>query len=239
MKKFDLHIHSTCSRHNLWGVDALNTPQQIVEMAVRIGLDGIAVTDHNTIKGGQKAINYVKEKGIQLFIIPGAEIRSNLGDILALGINEEIQAKLSVQETIDAIQDQGGIAIAAHPYKYNSRLGEQIKISHIPIKFAAIEVFNSKVRRGANNKATKLAESLNLPGVAGSDAHYVSDIGNAITCLDIENLSIDEVLQAIMTKKIKLTCKYASPKHIIELYLRKSGQLLRRMVGKQNKTCSD
>jgi predicted metal-dependent phosphoesterase TrpH len=239
MKKFDLHIHSTCSRHKLWGVDALNTPQQIVEMAVRIGLDGIAVTDHNTIRGGQRAIQYVKEKGIQLFIIQGAEIRSNLGDILALGINEDIPPKLSVQATVDAIRDQGGIAIAAHPYKYNSKLGEQLKVSHIPIKFSAIEVFNSQVRMGANYKAVKLAESLNMPGVAGSDAHYVLDIGNAITCLDIENLSMDEVLKAITTNKIKLTCKYASLRHIMELYLRKTGQLLRRIVGKQNKTCSD
>ncbi|MFX1296397.1 MAG: CehA/McbA family metallohydrolase [Promethearchaeota archaeon] len=239
MKKFDLHIHSTCSRHKLWGVDGLNSPQQIVETAINIGLDGIALTDHNTIKGGQKAIRYVKEKKLPLLIIPGAEIRSNTGDILALGINEEIPSKLSVLETIDVIKEQGGIAIAAHPYKYNSRLGKLLRNSPIHSQFAAIEVFNSNIKKDANDKASHLADELSMPGVAGSDAHYIMNIGNGITCLDIDNLSLDDFLNAIKTNKIKLICKYPPKRNTFNIYFKKFIHMLRRIIGKGNKSCID
>ena len=107
MKRFDFHVHSTCSKHNVWGIDGINTPQEIVDMAIQLGLDGLAITDHNTIKGSQKAIQYVKEKSLPVLIIPGAEVRSLAGDILALGINENVPQKLSILETVDAIKDAG------------------------------------------------------------------------------------------------------------------------------------
>ncbi|MDD1777452.1 MAG: PHP domain-containing protein, partial [Candidatus Helarchaeota archaeon] len=96
MKKFDLHIHSTCSKHRIWGIDGIHGPEQIVEMAIRMGLDGIAITDHNCVRGSQKAIKYVIEKQLPLLVISGAEIRSSEGDILALGIQEDIKPQLSI-----------------------------------------------------------------------------------------------------------------------------------------------
>jgi predicted metal-dependent phosphoesterase TrpH len=239
MKKFDLHIHSTCSKHKLWGIDGLDSPLKIVERALRLGLDGIAVTDHNTLKGSIKALNYVKEKNYPLLIIPGAEVRSNIGDILALGINEDIPSKLTVPETIEAINDQGGIAVAAHPYKYNSRLGVLLEKSPIHSRFAAIEVFNSNIRKGANEKALELAKEFNMPGVAGSDAHYTLNLGNGITHLDIQSLSLDDVLNAIKSNNVKLSCKYTSVRNVLDLYLRKMGHLIKRFIKRGSSPCQD
>ncbi|MHA1650859.1 MAG: CehA/McbA family metallohydrolase [Candidatus Helarchaeota archaeon] len=237
MKKLDLHIHSTCSKHKIWGIDGLNTPQEIVEMAIKKNLDGIAITDHNSIKGSEKAIQYVKKNNIPLLIIPGSEIRTTKGDILALGINEDIQPNLTILETIDAIKDQGGLAIAAHPFKYNSKIGSILKEHSSPLPFDAIEIFNSNIRKNANNKAVQLAEMLHLPGVAGSDAHIASNIGLAKTLIEIDNLSIDSVLKAIKTGQIKLNCKYISLHNTFNLYFKKIGHLFKRIIGRGNKSC--
>ncbi len=237
MKKFDLHIHSTCSKHKIWGIDGIHTPREIVEKAISMGLDGIALTDHNTIKGSLKAIEYVREKKFSILIIPSAEIRSAKGDILALGINENIRPYMSVQATIDSIKDQGGIAIAAHPFKYNSDIGDLLKHSSNPIKFDAIEVFNSNIRKNANYRAEILAKELNLPGVAGSDAHHKMCIGMAMTGLEIDNLSVEDALKAITQNKIVLACQYMSVRDTAIVYFRKLAKMFKRVLRTQEKAC--
>jgi predicted metal-dependent phosphoesterase TrpH len=232
MKKFDFHIHSTLSKHNIWGIDGIHGPEKIVEMAVRIGLDGIAVTDHNCVKGSQKAIQYVAEKNLSLLVIPGAEIRSSEGDILALGIQEDIKPKLSIFDTVDQIKAQGGIAIAAHPYKYNTKLGVRMLDPAVSSRFDAIEVFNSCVRKGANEKALQLAEKLKMVGVAGSDAHSVENIGRCVTGLEINDMSVEAVFHAIKQNKIELTCYYATLGVLTKLYFRKFINMLKRPFNK-------
>lgn len=237
MKKFDLHVHSTCSKHKMWGIDGINTPEEIVDRAVQIGLDGIAVTDHNTIKGGQRAIQYVKAKKVPLLIIPGAEIRTITGDILAFGLSENIKAKLTVHETIDAIKDQNAIAIVAHPYKYNTKMALKLKDSSIRSRFDAVEVFNANITKKANKKALRFVEDYNMLGIAGSDAHYKMNIGKAITLLDINNLSVDDAFSAIKNNKIKLFCSYTPLRNIFYLYINKFRQMVKKRIGKGNKTC--
>jgi predicted metal-dependent phosphoesterase TrpH len=236
MKKFDLHTHSTFSKHPIWGIDGIHGPEKIVEMAVRIGLDGIAITDHNCVKGSQKAIQYVAEKNLSLLVIPGAEIRSSEGDILALGIQEDIKPKLSIFDTVDQIKAQGGIAIAAHPYKYNTKLGVKLLDAAVSSRFDAIEVFNSCLRKGANEKALKLAEKLKMVGVAGSDAHSLENIGRSVTCLEMDDLSVEAVFHAINQNKIQLTCNYATLGSLINLYFRKFTNMLKRAVNKGEKS---
>ncbi len=237
MKKFDLHIHSTCSTHKIWGIDGINTPQEIVEMAVRVGLDGIAIADHNTVKGSKIAIKYVKEKNISLLVIPAAEVRSEVGDILAIGINEDIKKGLSVLETIDAIKDQNGIAIAAHPYKYNTKISAELKKITIGSQFDALEVFNSDVNIKRNYKAKLLAEQLNKPGVANSDAHCIRSLGYTYTKLDIDNVSLEEALRAIQKKKITMQCKFPPVRNAFYLYAKKIANMFKKTIGKGNKSC--
>jgi len=235
MKKFDLHVHSTCSKHNLWGIDGVHTPEIIVESAIRIGLDGIAITDHNSVKGSKRAIQYVNEKNLSLLVIPGAEVRSSSGDILALGIQEDIKPKLSILDTIDRIKDQGGIAIAAHPYKYNSKLGIKLLDAAVHSRFDAIEVFNANVRKGANEKAGQIAEKFKISGVAGSDAHCIANLGRGITCFDLNDSSdgtIGIVFNAIKQNRVQLICKYATFRSLFSLYSRKFVNMLKRAVNK-------
>jgi predicted metal-dependent phosphoesterase TrpH len=139
---------------------------------------------------------------------------------------------LSISETIDRIKEQGGIAIAAHPYKYNTKLGIKLLDAAVNSQFDAIEVFNANVRKGANEKAMQLAEKLRMPGVAGSDAHCIENLGRGITCLDTEDLSVDAVFNTIKQNKIQLLCNYATLRSLFSLYSRKFINMLKRVVNK-------
>ncbi len=202
LKFIDLHVHSCYSEHKIWGKDALAHPKDIIKMAIKRGLNGVAITDHNTVKGGLIGLKVLKEfelkNGFQ--VIPGSEILSNDGDIVAIGITEDIPPNLPAIETIEKIHEAGGIAIAAHPYLHITRNSVNSKfIRNIPRKsnFDAIETFNASIGYHKNERARRLAESLNMPGVGSSDAHWVYDIGNGVTGFEVDKISLNSIIEEI------------------------------------------
>ena len=116
--RLDIHVHSSYSN------DGSQSPEEILKHAKNIGLAGIAITDHNEISGSLKL--WKDNRDIRDFIIiPGLEVSSSEGHILALGIKETIPRELTPGETIQKIEDLGGVAIASHPYRFWSGLGEE------------------------------------------------------------------------------------------------------------------
>lgn len=99
--KCDLHIHSFYSFN-----DGVNSPKDIIKQAIKVGLDSIAITDHDTMNGFFKAKNYAKKLDFDL--VPGIEISSREGHILGIFIEEEIPKNISAKETIEMIHTQGG-----------------------------------------------------------------------------------------------------------------------------------
>jgi len=180
--KIDLHVH-TCYSH-----DGLTTPRELVFYSKKAGLDGVAVTDHDTLKG---ALKLVKQK--EIMVIPGIEVTAAETHLLALNVTTLIPSGLKVQETIDRIHDAGGIAVACHP---TAILKGGIK--GLKAKFDAVEVINSSAFPFlfATSFNRKLAKSLRLPQTAGSDAHYGPEIGFAYTLVDAD-LEVEEVVEAI------------------------------------------
>jgi hypothetical protein len=181
--KIDLHVHSCYS------YDSLITPKELDFYANRRGLDGVAITDHDRFDGALKT-----EKKTKLFIVPGMEISSSNGHIIALGVNEPIPRGLSADETVERIHEACGIAVACHP-------GSFFKASlrkHTNSRFDAVEVINaSAVPFGFSvNRARQLATEFNLGQVGGTDAHYGPEIGWAYTVIGSE-LRLDRVIEAI------------------------------------------
>lgn len=171
--KIDLHVHTQYS------YDALITPEELFYYAKKRGLDGVAITDHDTTEGAAKIMG---EKGF--LIIPGIEVSSMDGHVVGLNVNDRIPQGLSVGETVDRIHEAGGIAVACHPTAlFWDSLGK-----HVNAKFDAVEVINSSAFpfRYAVKRAMKIASSLRIPQVAGSDAHYAPEIGYAYTIIDAE-----------------------------------------------------
>jgi len=183
--KIDLHVH-TC-----YSEDATTTLKEVVHYAKKSGLDGVAITDHKTLQGALKLV-----KRNQLTIIPGLEIETQRGHILALNIKAFIPSKLSITETVQKIHDAGGIAVVAHPaVVLKTGLGQRIKSN---LNLDAVEVINSSAFPFffSTQLSCRLAKRLNLPQTAGSDAHHSAEIGAAYTLVDADSNS-DDVAEAI------------------------------------------
>lgn len=171
MLKYDLHMHTIYSR------DGAIKPADAIRIAKKRGLDGIAITDHDTIRGGLEA---QKLKPRDLDIIVGAEIKTDRGDVIGLFLNEEIQAR-DHMEVIDAIRRQGGIAIVPHPF--DSMRGSAFWLTDKDHrKIDAVEVINARcVFKRSNKMADSYADDYRLCKVGGSDAHFGAEIANAGT----------------------------------------------------------
>ncbi len=177
----DLHMHTNCS-------DGWPTPLQLVEHASRrAGLDVIAVTDHDTIEGALRAAEYAGRRS-KLHVIVGEEVSSRDGHIIGLFLEQRVKPGLSAAATIHAIHEQGGIAIAAHPFWRTQRLVRNGNPVHgvgwlaAELEFDAIEVENATPGFYVFNQlARRLNIGLGAAELGGSDAHIVDAVGRAFT----------------------------------------------------------
>ncbi|MCK4952427.1 PHP domain-containing protein [Candidatus Bathyarchaeota archaeon] len=189
MLKIDLHVHTRYS------YDSSTTLKEVIASSKKMGLDGVAITDHDTIAGA------LQSRKIKNFIvIPGIEISTLQGHMLALNVVKPIPSKLSPKETIQKIREVGGIVIAPHPTTiYKAGLG----IQKSTLDLDALEVINSAafpffISTYLNRR---LGTRLNLPQTAGSDAHFAHEIGLAYTLIDADQ-NIDSIIQAIKAGRV-------------------------------------
>ena len=187
--KADLHIHSNFSN------DGRSTVEEIIEAAVEKGLGCIAVTDHNSFE----AYALIKDNG-RVMVIPGIEVSSEKGHILAYGVDREIPRGMTVKETIDAVREAGGYAFAAHPYRWWSGLGEKNTMNG---DFDGIEARNARSTSSGNRRSEALAARIGKPVSAGSDAHTPDHIGDGIVELPDGISTWQEALGAVMEGKAK------------------------------------
>ncbi|NIO22495.1 MAG: PHP domain-containing protein [Candidatus Aenigmarchaeota archaeon] len=207
---FELHCHSWYSKGTKVPWECMSSPKDIVKRAKRLGLSGVAITDHKTTKCWEEAKEEAKRLG--LLFIPGIELQTSGGHLIALGINEGIENHLGLEETIERIHEQGGLAVAPHPFDLK---GDGIKNG---IKRAdVVEVFNSMNLDKLSNKiAEKKANELGKPMVAGSDAHSLEMIGYAV---NISNSSdLDSLLKEIKKQGLMFRTRYLPIKNLVEWY---------------------
>jgi len=189
--RIDLHLHTHYSE------DATTTLKEVVYYAKRRGLDGLAVTDHDTTRGAQKLVG---QKPENLIIIPSVEVSSLHGHVLALNVTEPITPKLGLAETVEKIRLRGGTAVIAHPaVVLKTGLGHKISSAS---DIDAIEVMNAAAFPFflSNYLSRRLAQRLGLPETAGSDAHHPQEIGKAYTLVDAES-NRDDIIESIRKGK--------------------------------------
>ncbi|MDD1774819.1 MAG: PHP domain-containing protein [Methanobacterium sp.] len=189
----DPHIHS------IYSGDSRQTPAQIVKRSRQIGLDVIAIADHNTLKGSEEALDLTRNLD-DILVIPAMEVSTSKGHILALGITDKVQKKRSPEETIEEVRSQGGIAIVPHPFvRYREGLCDYV----IDLDMDAIETLNSRYIFGYSNwRAKKLALKRGIPQVGSSDAHFTGAIGSCVTELEAEKTT-ESVIKGILSGKTK------------------------------------
>ena len=211
--KADLHVHSNYSK------DSLTTPKDLVYYAKKRGLTAVAVTDHKQIEGSCKIA-----KEADFLVIPGMEVSSADGHIVALNLQELIPRGLSAKETVDRIHEAGGIAIAVHPYAwFKGSLTSHVETA----KFDAVETINASAFpfKRCKRKAMEIAQKLNLPCVGGTDSHYGPTIGYGYTVIDSEP-NVDAIAKAIVNGK----CQPFGQQVPLTLNLERQYKLIKRRI---------
>ena len=207
--RLDPHVHSAAS------YDGHEPVELLLEYAAEIGLDAVVITDHDTMGASRRAAAIAEEYG--LIGIPGVEVSTAHGHLLALGVDRMPPRRAAYADTIRWIHDRGGVAIVPHPFQ-RSRHGVRRRDVPIPDDGGtaagesgggdptpdAIEVFNAWLFTGyRNRRARRFATSYDFPGVAASDAHHLQYVGRAFTEVriddraSVEAVTPDDVLAAI------------------------------------------
>ncbi|MEN4012144.1 MAG: PHP domain-containing protein [Chloroflexota bacterium] len=180
MGQADLHIHTTYS------YDGTATVRAVLQQAKTAGLDVIAITDHDEILGALEAETMCAD--YQIEVIPGIEISTAEGHLLALFVRSVIPAGRSLSETLLRVYDAGGVCIAAHPLAFGARsltetaiqqaietrIGQQVLL--------AVETCNASLfYLGSNAQAARIAQRLEMSAVGSSDSHVAWNIGHGRT----------------------------------------------------------
>jgi len=178
----DLHIHTQWSDG-----DDLDL---VLRRAMEMGLDAIAITDHDEIEGAHEARRRVHKRRLPFAIVPGCEISSRDGHIGALFVMKVIPKGLSAEETVHLIHEAGGVAVAHHPYSprwfdwiSRTRLGCADLIRTVP--FDAVECSNAVPGWGVKYNILAIeamwSQHINIAVTGGSDAHTAVFVGKGKT----------------------------------------------------------
>lgn len=173
--KVELHSHTHYSK------DSLVRPETFIDACRRRGIDRAVVTDHNTAQSGLHMARLAPD-----LIIPGEEIMTPQGEILAFFVKETIPPLLSPAETIRRLRDQGAFISVSHPFDRLRKGAWQLDdLMQIVDQVDAIEVFNARCLFPQDNrKAHDFARAHGKPGTVGSDAHIPFELGRATLRMD-------------------------------------------------------
>ncbi len=203
MGKADLHIHTTYS------YDGTASLAAVLSRAKQVGLDVIAITDHDEIAGALKAMELASAYGVEL--IPGIEITTADGDLLAFFITEKVDAGLSLVETVLRVRELGGVCVAPHPMaggmgmKSLSAMSiiKALKNPHVAKILIGIEAHNgTSIDRISNQSARLLAKQLPIAKVGNSDAHILSAIGLGAT--EFQGSTAADLIDALQNRATKV-----------------------------------
>ena len=186
--RFDLHVHSFFSK------DASSPPEDLIAVAQAKGLQGIAITDHDTCE----AHNYLKHRSLPtgFLLVPGVEVSTDGGHLLSLGATLPNLRGTPTKDVVEAVHAAGGLPVPAHPFdRWRAGIRESVLDT---LDIEVIEVFNAAVTsRSYNDLALAYASHRGLRMIAGSDAHHASAVGVSSTVLEMDELTVPALLAAL------------------------------------------
>ena len=194
--QIDLHCHSWFSG------DGVSSPEALIASARRKGLNGFALTDHNTCDGSRYLLDrgLAREDGLPVddfLVLPGVEVTTAEGHLLCLGVLMPFLKGAPAAEVCSVVHELGGIAVPPHPYDlFRAGIREAVLDG---LQIDALEVFNAATTlKRYNRMASDYAERRQLPMTAGSDAHHEAAIGTAYTILEPDEFSVRGILTQVV-----------------------------------------
>ena len=207
----DLHVHtspkSSCS---------VLQPEEAVREAARLGLDAVCLTEHH--RSWRRDDLARLEDMANLRVLGGTEITTTDGDVLVFGLSVDVPYLVPIADLRRQVVADGGILIAAHPYRGvwvhqrdpASVVGDMEAAPSVFVYVDAIEVCNGCSSEPENAAAARAAEQLGLPGVAGSDAHRIEEVGRCVTVLEREVGDVVELVAALRSG----SCSIERPRRV-------------------------
>jgi len=202
MLAFDIHLHtrtySDCS---------FISPPDLIHQAVQANLQGIALTEHGMRWPDEKFDELRRLADPHgLILINGQEIQASSsrngmeGEFLVFGLKKSLVTKFSARELVERVHGEGGILIAAHPYKLSrsGRLryyGAGDRVYELGLD--ALELYHPDHDEEALKKVRRAMETLAIPGTGGSDAHKVFEVGSCVTLFESKILSEQDFIREI------------------------------------------
>jgi len=180
MGKADLHIHTSDG-------DGLDSVEAIFEhVEARTELDVVAITEHDSLETALRARETWARGGYRFDFVPGVEVTTLEGHVVALYVEQPLPSLRRVEETIEAVRRQGGVCFVPHPMSWLTRSigpGTFGRVAAAGLAFDGIELASaSPTTRLYLEKARRLnEETYRLPWVGASDAHFVQAIGSGYT----------------------------------------------------------
>ena len=170
------HIHVDLHMHTDHSPDCATPVDTLLDTAKRVGLDAIAITDHNEVSGALEA--RARADGIK--VIVAEEVKTaDQGEVIGLFIEEKIPRGMTLQATIAEIRRQGGLVYVPHPFDRMHAVPDYEHLLEVVADIDAIEVFNPRVAFSAfNEEAARFASKYRIVAGAGSDSHVVQGLGS-------------------------------------------------------------
>lgn len=210
MLRGDFHVHTKYSG------DSKMEPGEIVKKARKLKFDFLGITDHNSTQGGIETKKLAKE----ILILVGQEIRTDRGEIIIFGAEENLTGTL--EEILALAKEKDLLVVLPHPFdRFRAGLGNFLskqELLNLKDRVDAIEVFNSRcVWNRFNKNAQKFSKENQVTGIAGSDAHHLEEIGNAINFLNC-NKTEQGIFKAVRESKVTWSAKRTNSLNYLRKY---------------------
>ena len=190
--RIDLHCHTKYSN------DSFLEPEELIEQAIQLGLDGVCLTEHHSVIPSWPLEKIKMAEGFYVF--RGLEISTDRGHLLLYGMEDDSWSTwasntyLDVFRVIENVHRLGAICVPAHPFRGWDSFGEAVfQIRDID----AIETHNGLNGEEMNQKALHASKIINLPSIGGSDCHHKKQVGRAFTEFKNPVHTMDELIEEI------------------------------------------
>ncbi|MCP4024625.1 MAG: PHP domain-containing protein [Desulfobacteraceae bacterium] len=196
--KIDLHCHSKYSCDNSFD------PQRLIQEAALIGLDGICITEHDSVEASKPYANLETPEGFLIF--RAVEISTQMGHMLAYGLEDDSWDQrgrfryIDLETAVLQVKQRGGICVPSHPFRGVESMGECAFDQQL---FDAVETINGNNYFVHNNRAVDYAKNLNMTGVGGSDCHGPGQVGRAYTQFERPVYNIRDIAEEIKQGRCK------------------------------------
>ncbi len=208
--KADIHMHTNLG-------DGWASPTQVIQQASRRGLPVIAITDHDHVEGARRVADLLaKQEHPPFEMITGVEVSTRQGHLLGLFIERAPKALRSVEESIEAIKEQGGLVVIPHPLGRLVPSLSRSKIDELLNKgftIDGIEIYNPSPANASMRATVRAAnQQWHFAETGGSDAHFWQHIGAAYTLFP--GSTAEDLRQGILARTVQAGGQETPPEHL-------------------------